>query len=199
MTALRDRMIGDMKLAGLSVRTQQAYTQAVKRLATFYRRRPDQLSEEDVRAFLVHEIDGGIARGTFKRVHFGLEFFFVTTLGRDWPLFSKKNRIRQPKQKRLPEALSDGQVRRLLGCVRRPRHRTCLLLMYGCGLRIGEAVRLEVADIDSEQGVVRITAGPLSLTRGRQGSPRLAAATDSREASAAVARPSASALAVSQP
>lgn len=71
--------------------------------------------------------------------------------------------------------------------------------MYGCGLRIGEAVRLEVADIDSEQGVVRITAGPLSLTRGRQGSPRLAAATDSREASAAVARPSASALAVSQP
>jgi site-specific recombinase XerD len=90
MTALRDRMIGDMKLAGLSVRTQQAYTQAVKRLATFYRRRPDQLSEEDVRAFLVHEIDGGIARGTFKRVHFGLKFFFLTTLGRDWPLFSKK-------------------------------------------------------------------------------------------------------------
>jgi site-specific recombinase XerD len=90
MTALRDRMIGDMKLAGLSVRTQQAYTQAVKRLATFYRRRPDQLSEEDVRAFLVHEIDAGIARGTFKRVHFGIKFFFTITLDRDWPLFSKK-------------------------------------------------------------------------------------------------------------
>lgn len=90
MTALRVRMVGDMKLAGLSIRTQQAYTQAVKRLATFYRRRPDQLSEEDVRAFLVHEIEAGIARGTFKRVHFGIKFFFTITLGRDWPLFSKK-------------------------------------------------------------------------------------------------------------
>lgn len=73
--------------------------------------------------------------------------------------------------------------------------------MYGCGLRIGEAVKLEVADIDSEQGVVRITAGPAIIADkvGRQGSPRLAAAADSRAASAALAQPSTSALAVSQP
>lgn len=90
MTALRERMIGDMRLAGLSPRTQQAYTQAVKRLAMHYHRRPDRLDEEEVRAFLVGVIDAGIARGTFKRVHFGIKFFYTTTLGRDWPLFSKK-------------------------------------------------------------------------------------------------------------
>lgn len=90
MTSLRERMIGDMRLAGLSPRTQQAYTQAVKRLAGHYHRRPDRLSEEEVRAFLVGVIDDGIARGTFKRVHFGIKFFYTTTLGRDWPLFSKK-------------------------------------------------------------------------------------------------------------
>lgn len=98
MTALRDRMIGDMKLAGLSARTQQAYVQAVKRLAVYYRRRPDRLTEEEVRAFLVGTIDAGIARGTFKRVHFGLKFFFVTTLGRDWPLFSKKTASGSPSR-----------------------------------------------------------------------------------------------------
>ncbi|MCE3248356.1 MAG: hypothetical protein K0R41_2181 [Geminicoccaceae bacterium] len=90
MTPLRERMIGDMKLAGLSPRTRQAYTQAVKRLAMHYRRRPDRLDEEAVRAFLVGAINAGMARGTFKRVHFGLKFFYTTTLGRDWPLFSKK-------------------------------------------------------------------------------------------------------------
>jgi hypothetical protein len=90
MTPLRERMIGDMKLAGLSPRTRQAYTQAVKRLAMHYHRRPDRLGEEEVRAFLVGVIDDGIARGTFKRVHFGIKFFYTTTLGRDWPLFSKK-------------------------------------------------------------------------------------------------------------
>jgi Phage integrase, N-terminal SAM-like domain len=90
MTPLRERMIGDMKLAGLSPRTRQAYTQAVKRLAMHYRRRPDRLDEEAVRAFLVGAINAGMARGTFKRVHFGLKFFYTTTLGRDWLLFSKK-------------------------------------------------------------------------------------------------------------
>jgi integrase/recombinase XerD len=89
MTSLRERMI-DMELAGLSPGTRQAYTQAVKRLAIHYHRRPDRLDEEAVRAFLVGVIKDGIARGTFKRVHFGLKFFYTTTLGRDWPLFSKK-------------------------------------------------------------------------------------------------------------
>lgn len=105
MTVLRDRMIGDMKLAGLSARTQQAYVQAVKRLAVYYRRRPDRLSEEEVRAFLVDAIDAGIARGTFKRVHFGLKFFFATTLSRDWPLFSKKTAFGCPSRSVSPRRL----------------------------------------------------------------------------------------------
>jgi hypothetical protein len=90
MASLRERMIEDMELAGLSPRTRQAHTQAVKRLAMHYRRRPDRLDEEAVRAFLIGAIKAGMARGTFKRVHFGLKFFYTTTLGRDWPLFSKK-------------------------------------------------------------------------------------------------------------
>ena len=56
MASLRERMIEDMELAGLSPRTRQAYTQAVKRLAMHYRRRPDRLDEEAVRAFLVGAI-----------------------------------------------------------------------------------------------------------------------------------------------
>lgn len=90
MASLRARMIEDMELAGLSPRTRQAYTQAVKRLAMHYHRRPDRLDEEAVRTFLVGAIKAGMARGTFKRVHFGLKFFYTTTLGRDWSLFSKK-------------------------------------------------------------------------------------------------------------
>jgi predicted DNA-binding transcriptional regulator YafY len=46
-------MIEDMILAGLAVGTQKIYTQAVYRLAAHYRRSPDQLSEEEVRAYLL--------------------------------------------------------------------------------------------------------------------------------------------------
>ena len=50
MSPLRMRMIEDMKLAGLSPGTQATYIDAVRKLAAYYRRSPDQLSEEEVRA-----------------------------------------------------------------------------------------------------------------------------------------------------
>ena len=70
-----------------------------------------------------------------------------------------------PKQRRLPVALPDGQIRALLGCVGNPVHRTCLSLIYGCGLRIGEAVTLEIGAIDGDrerigQGWQRSLQGP---------------------------------------
>ena len=53
MSPLRERMIEDMILAGLALGTRQVYTQAVRRLAAHYRRSPDQLSEEEVRGYLL--------------------------------------------------------------------------------------------------------------------------------------------------
>ena len=61
-----------------------------------------------------------------------------------------------PRQKRLPEWLTEDQVRRLLGGVRNPVHRTCLTVMYACGLRISEAITLEVSAVDRARRVLRI-------------------------------------------
>jgi site-specific recombinase XerD len=52
--------------------------------------------------------------------------------------------------------LPDAQVRNLLGCVNNPIHKTCLALMYACGLRISEATTLEVGAIDSANQLLRI-------------------------------------------
>ena len=69
---------------------------------------------------------------------------------------SGKKRIGSPRQKRLPDALSDDQVRHLLGGIRNPVHKTCLAVMYACGLRISEATTLEVGAIDRANQVLRI-------------------------------------------
>jgi integrase len=53
-------------------------------------------------------------------------------------------KIASPRQKRLPDALSDDQVRLLLGGIRNPVHKTCLAVVYACGLRISEATTLEI-------------------------------------------------------
>ncbi|HUB50366.1 MAG TPA: site-specific integrase [Acetobacteraceae bacterium] len=94
MSPLRARMIEDMTLAGLAQGTQKIYTQAVYRLAAHYRRSPDQLSEEEVRTYLLSLRQGGAARGTFQTSQYGLRFLYQHTLGRAWRLFGeKKNRL----------------------------------------------------------------------------------------------------------
>src|SRR5271168_4961598 len=74
MSPLRERMIEDMTLAGLAQGTQKIYAQAVYRLAAHYRRSPDQLSEEEVRAYLLSLRQQGVARGTFQTSQYGLRF-----------------------------------------------------------------------------------------------------------------------------
>ena len=90
MSPLRARMIEDMTLAGLAVGTQKIYTQAVYRLAKHYRRSPDQLGEEEVRAYLVGLRQRGVARGTVQTSQYGLRFLYHHTLGRAWGLFGEK-------------------------------------------------------------------------------------------------------------
>ncbi len=53
-------------------------------------------------------------------------------------------------------ALPDADARRLLGCVSNPNHKTCLALMYACGLRISEATTLEVGAVDGASYLLRI-------------------------------------------
>lgn len=91
MTDLRKRMIQDMILAGLAPGTQANYVRAVAQLASHYGVSPDRLTEEQVRRYLLDIIEiQHAARGTFLYKSAGLRFFYVQTLGRDWPLFCKK-------------------------------------------------------------------------------------------------------------
>jgi hypothetical protein len=90
MTPLRFQMIEDMKSAGLAPGTQAVYVDAVRRLATHYRRSPDQLTEEDVRRYLLGLRERGLALGTFKTNHGGIQFLYRRSLDREWALFEKK-------------------------------------------------------------------------------------------------------------
>lgn len=90
MSSLRTRMIEDMTLAGLAKGTQQIYAGAVRQLAAHYKRSPDQLTEEQVRHYLLQLRQRGAARGTFKTSQYGLRFLFRHTLRLNWGLFGEK-------------------------------------------------------------------------------------------------------------
>ena len=90
MSELREQMIRDLKLADLQ-KSQEAYLRAVHQLAAYYMVSPDQLSERQVQDYILYLRDELlIAKGTFEPMFYGLKFFYVNTLGYEWPLFTKK-------------------------------------------------------------------------------------------------------------
>ena len=91
MSELRERMIRDLRLAGLDEGSQRLYLRAVRQLAAYYMVSPDRLSERQVEEYILYVRDElAIAKGTFQPMFFGLKFFYVNTLGYEWPLFTKK-------------------------------------------------------------------------------------------------------------
>jgi hypothetical protein len=96
MSKLRKRMIQDMRLAGLAEGTQDQCLQAVRQLTAYYMIAPDHLRERLVEKYILYISDElGVARGTFVPAFFALKFFYVQTLGCDWPLFTKKESVSQ--------------------------------------------------------------------------------------------------------
>lgn len=163
MTALRQRMIEDLQLRGLSDYTQTAYLRAVRNLAEYYSKSPDQISEEEIRQYFLYlKNEKQIAHSTCTVALCGIKFFYEQTLQREWPAFDL---IRPPKKPKLPVVLSREEVGHLLGCVSRPHHRTCLSTIYACGLRISEGVSLQVRDIDSTRMTLYVRKGKGSKDR----------------------------------
>ncbi len=154
MSPLQQRMLEDMQLRGLSARTQEAYARAVWQLAQYYRRRPDQLSDEELRQYFLYLTnEKKIARPTATIALCGIKFFYEQTLQQHWPTLRF---VRPPREWKLPVVLSRKEVRRILQEVRIPVYRACLTTIYACGLRLLEGSRLQVPDVDSGRMLLHI-------------------------------------------
>ncbi len=154
MTALRQRMIEDMQLRGLTVKTQQVYIHTVKQLAEHYDKSPDRISEEELRQYFLHLKNvRQVSPSTFTVALYGIKFLYQHTLRRDWTTLELARPVRE---KKLPVVLSRAEVRRVLACIHRPHYRVCLSTIYTCGLRVGEGVFLQVQDIDSDRRQVHV-------------------------------------------
>lgn len=154
MTPLRRRMIEDLKLRGYSDRTVDAYTHAVAYLARFYGRPPDQLSEEQVRHYLVHLATvKKVARSTHTIALCGIKFFYEQTLGRQWAILDV---ARPKKEKKLPVVLSRDEVWKIIDSVHNPIYRACFVTLYSCGLRLMEGAGLQVPHIDGARKMLQV-------------------------------------------
>jgi site-specific recombinase XerD len=154
MTPLRRQMIEEMELRGYAPSTIEGYVHAVAQLAGHYHRPPDRLEEPEVRRYLLHlSVEKQVARGTFSVALGGIRFFYHQLLGHPWESLA----VAKPRyDKTLPIVLSREEVWRILDRVRIEVYRVCLTTIYCCGLRLMEGARLQVPDVDSARGVLRV-------------------------------------------
>jgi integrase/recombinase XerD len=154
MTALRQKMIEDMQLRGLSPRTQESYVLVVSQLARRYHKSPDQLEEGELREYFLYLKNiRGISASTYRVTLCGIKFFYEHTLERTWHILDL---VRPAKEEKLPVVLSVEEVGRILQCLRKESYRVCLTTIYACGLRLQEGVRLRVKEIDGVRKMVHI-------------------------------------------
>jgi integrase/recombinase XerD len=157
MGILRDRMIEEMKLRNFSAATQKSYVYAVTRLTKHYKRPPDQLDKEQIRAYLVHlTVEKKLSPNTMTGQISGLRFFYNETLGWDeTKLFIPPRKKSSP----LPEVFSPSEVVRLIDGARGLKQRVLLMTAYSAGLRVGELVNLKITDIDAARMTLRVKQG----------------------------------------
>lgn len=156
MTALRSRLIDQLKLRNYSARTIESYVGVVGGLARFYGTPPDRLNQDQIQAYLVHRIDEGLAWSSLNVAVCAIRFFYHRVLG--WgPM-----QLAIPPRKRevhLPEVLSGEEVEGLLSTTENLKHRVLLMTAYSGGLRVSELVGLRVADLDSDRMLIRVVQG----------------------------------------
>jgi len=157
MTRLRQRMIEDLQLHGMSERTQQAYVRAVRLFAEHYRRSPDKITEEEIRQYFLHVLNvKKWRRATITQSLCAIKFFYEQTLHQKWTTLKI---IRPPKENKLPVILTREEVLRILNSVKMLRFRACLTTIYSCGLRLSEGSHLKVEDIDSSRALIHVNLG----------------------------------------
>jgi integrase/recombinase XerD len=170
VSPLRQRMIEDMTIRNLSGSTQQSYVYAVAKFSRHFKRAPDRLGLEEVRAYQLHLVDQKYSWAHINQVACALRFFYGITLGQK-EAFERIVNGKEPEK--LPQVLNRDEITRFLQAVAGLRNRVALTTAYAAGLRVGEAARLKVSSIDSERMLLHIEDAKGGKDRYAMLSPRL--------------------------
>jgi integrase/recombinase XerD len=157
MTPLHQHMIAALQLSGKGERTQEAYVREVRLLAQFYGKSPNLISEQELQDYFLHRKNvDGLAPASMRICYSGIRFFYQHVLKRDWHTLSL---MRAQTSHRLPAVLSVEEVRRLLQAATPLHNQAYFTTVYSLGLRLHEALSLQVSDIDSQRLQVHVHRG----------------------------------------
>jgi len=155
---LMDRMRRVIRVKRYSHRTEQAYVQWVRRFIRFHDlRHPKEMGKAEIEAFLTHlAVERHVAAATQNQALNAILFLYRQVLEIELPWMDDV--VRAKRSQRVPVVLSRAEVRRVLANLEYP-HDLIVSILYGSGLRVGEAVRLRIKDVDLERRALIVRDG----------------------------------------
>lgn len=149
------RFIKELRLRNYSSRTIKSYSNYVKNFAAYFQPlSPPEITGEQIRKYVIHLVeDKNWQASSLNQLINALRFLYVELFKQ--PLVI--DAIPRPKKEhKLLDILSSEEVLSIFQAVDNLKHRTILMLIYSAGLRVGEAVRIKVADIDSKRMLIHV-------------------------------------------
>lgn len=158
MPKLLEEVRNVARLRHLSLRTERAYTHYIKQFIIFHQKRhPSEMGADEVRAYLTHlAVQKRVAASTQNTALSALLFLYRDVLRGEMPRLEGVTRARRPA--RLPVVFTREEVGRIMA---RLEGTPALVagLLYGSGLRLLEAMRLRVKDVDFESRQITVRSG----------------------------------------
>ena len=155
---LMEQVRAIIRLRGMSYRTEQTYTDWIKRFILFHHKRhPKEMGVEEIRAYLTHLVmERNVAPSTQNQAMHALLFLYKQVLEIALPHLGALPAAK--KQPKLPVVFTRDEAQAILAQL---QDETWLMasLLYGSGLRLMECLRLRVKDIDFDQHIITIRAG----------------------------------------
>lgn len=141
-----------LKLKGLQPKTIEAYSRAMRRIGAYFDYQINELSEPQLTDYFSDLLESH-SWSSVKLDLYGLKFFYTFVLKKPWP---ELKLIKPPRTQRLPDIVTVEEARRLFAMAHTLSYRVFFFTLYSLGLRLGEGLRLTVADIDATRQRVHI-------------------------------------------
>lgn len=156
---LLDQVRDRIRVMHYSLRTEQAYLQWIKRYILFHgKRHPVEMGKEEVEAFLTSlAVERHVSASTQGQALAAILFLYKEVLGQELPWLTDVMRARKPV--RLPVVLSRSELQDLLQCIDDPLMDLIIRLLYGSGMRLLEALRLRVKDVEFSRNEIVVREG----------------------------------------
>lgn len=145
----------ELLISGYSEKTMKMYLLYVEKFLQQIRKKPSEVGKPEIVSFLASAKEKNVSNATLALMHASIKFFLEKHMQ-----MKVMDEVRIPKKaKKLPSVLTIEEIKSLIKNTKPGRNRLLVMFLYSTGVRVSEAVKIKLQDIDFSAGMARVQGG----------------------------------------